>query len=103
MREKPEFLANADSSLIAFTPTDFGMMNGRFEAVCLSHGDGDSFKWLAGGGEYNYSIRRIDTGVAKDDGSVCSAWEFIQTDQTGHTDVLYINVPELEITDILGE
>lgn len=77
-------------------------MNGRFESACLTHGDGDSFSWLSGGGEHHYSIRRIDDGFAKDDGTSCSAWEFVLSDQSDTADVYYINIPELEVKDILG-
>jgi hypothetical protein len=103
MREKPPYLQNPDQSAIAFDATDFGRMDSRFTSACLTHGDGDSFSWLAGGSQYIYTIRRIDRGFAKDDGTACSAWEFTQTDQSYNTDVAYINTPELEIVDILGE
>ena len=103
MRDKPEYLRNSTESLIAFNAMDFGIMNARFESACLTHGDGDSFSWLAGGGAHHYSIRRIDRGFVKDDGTSCSAWEFVISDQSDTAEVFYINIPELEIKDILGQ
>lgn len=102
MREKPPYIANPESSTIAFTPFEFGIIDGRFASACLTHGDGDSFGWTSGGGEYKYRISRVSRGFAKDDGSAVSCWEFSQTNEDGLTETAYLNLPQLEILDSLG-
>jgi len=58
---------------------------------------------MAGGGEYSYVIKRVVRGFAKDDGTAASCWEFTQTDQSGNTEVAYVNTPQHEVLDFKGD
>jgi len=103
MREKPPYLANPPESQIAFDPLEFGIIDGRFDIAILNHGDSESFKWLAGGGEFTYSIRRLSENPTIDDGTSATCWEFTQTDSSNTIELAYIDVPRYEVLNIAGE
>jgi hypothetical protein len=103
MREKPPYLVNPQESTIEFDATELGLIDARFASACLTNGDADSFKWVAGGGEYKYTITRMYKGYAMDEDVVVSCWLFTQTDHANNTDVAYLNLPMHEVLDINGD
>jgi hypothetical protein len=103
MREKQPYLVNSTESQIAFDPFEFGIIDGRFDIAILNHGDGESFKWIAGGGEFTYRIQKLSENPAISDGTSATCWEFTQTDSDGNEELAYIDVPRHEVLDISGE
>jgi hypothetical protein len=103
MRQKPPYLPNPEFSTIRFNNLEFGLIDGSFSSACLTHGDGQSFSWIAGGGELTYAITRVTRGFAHDDGTAVSCWEFSQTNQQNEVETAYINIPAAEVLDTLGD
>lgn len=74
MRSVPELIVNKEFSTIAFDPMELGTMDASFDFAVSSFGDGDSYYWLAGGGERRYRVTRDGYTAAIDDGTSISRW-----------------------------
>lgn len=49
-------------SVIDFYPDLAATANARFNMLCISHGDGDTYSWQEGGGEFNYTVKKRGDG-----------------------------------------
>jgi hypothetical protein len=74
MRELPERIRDRDRSTIRLDFTELGMIDAMLDGAVVSYGDGDSFSWLSGGGEYRYRGTRTGGTRAFDDGTPISTW-----------------------------
>ena len=74
MRPIPERITERDRSTIRLDYTEIGMIDAMLDGAVTNYGDGESFSWLSGGGEYRYRGTRTGRAKAFDDGTPISTW-----------------------------
>jgi len=104
MRDRPEELKGWVPYDEPFDPMAFGRAEGRFQLVTETYGDGDSFRWTAGGGEEAFKVTRVARGYSRDEKRACSKWELQKFSQDGQLiDTFTVDPTVFELRDREGD
>ena len=90
-------------SVIDFYPALAATANTRFDMLCSSHGDGNSYTWIEGGGAYTYSVKRREEEFAYTEGYRMFVWDFIAVDNSGDSLCVSVDCIDSKLIDECGE